>query len=128
MNILRQRIIEKIKKEGPITFETFMDMALYEPGLGYYASEKTEIGKTGDFYTSPHLHPAFGAMIGKQVEEMWGIMQKPLDFHILEIGAGAGYMCKDILQYLVNRSSMPLTYIIVEPHSFIKQKQEKLLE
>jgi SAM-dependent MidA family methyltransferase len=128
MNNLRQRIIEKIKKEGSITFETFMDMALYEPGLGYYASEKTEIGKTGDFYTSPHLHPAFGAMIGKQIEEMWEVMQRPGDFQILEIGAGAGYMCKDILDYLVNRSSIPLTYLIVEPHSFIKQKQEKLLE
>lgn len=127
MNILRQRIIEKIEKEGPITFETFMDMALYEPGLGYYSSEKTEIGKAGDFYTSPHLHSAFGAMIGKQIEEMWEFMQRPGDFQILEMGAGAGYMCKDILEYLVNRSSMPLTYIIVEPYSFIKQKQEKLL-
>src|SRR4030066_2265060 len=111
MNILRQRIIEKIKKEGPITFETFMDMALYDPGLGYYASERTEIGKTGDFYTSPHLHSAFGAMIGKQIEEMGEIMQRPMDFNILEIGAGAGYMCKDILDYLVDRSSMPLTYL-----------------
>src|SRR4030043_1065947 len=128
MNILRQKIIEQIKREGPITFETFMDAALYEPGLGYYASERTEIGRTGDFYTSPHLHSAFGAMIGKQIEEMWEIMQRPMDFHILEIGAGAGYMCKDILDYLVDRSSMPLTYLIVEPHSFVKQKQEKLLE
>jgi SAM-dependent MidA family methyltransferase len=128
MNILKQRIIEKIRREGPITFETFMDMALYEPGLGYYASEKTEIGKAGDFFTSPHLHPIFGAMIGKQIKEMWEIMKKPTDFQILEIGAGAGYLCKDILEYFVKRSPIPLTYIIVEPHSFIRQKQEKLLE
>src|SRR3990170_165248 len=114
MNPLEQKIIEKIKKEGPITFETFMEMALYEPDLGYYASEKTEIGKSGDFYTSPHLHPAFGAMIGKQIEEMWEIMQRPMDFHVLEIGAGVGHLCKDILVYLANRSSIPLAYIIVE--------------
>jgi len=128
MNVLEQKVIEKIKKEGPITFETFMEMALYEPGLGYYASERTEIGKEGDFYTSPHLHPAFGAMIGKQIEEMWEIMQRPEDFHILEIGGGAGYLCKDILDYLARRSSIPAAYIIVETNPFMKQKQENRLE
>ncbi len=127
MNPLEQKIIEKIRKEGPITFETFMEMALYEPRLGYYASERTEIGKAGDFYTSPHLHPAFGAMIGKQIEEMWEIMQRPMDFHVLEIGAGAGHLCKDILDYLTNRSSIPLAYIIIETNPYMKQKQKKLL-
>jgi len=128
MNALRQKVIEKIRKEGPITFEEFMEMALYEPGLGYYTSERTEIGRSGDFYTSPHLHPAFGAMIGKQIVEMWEIIQRPSDFHILEISGGAGYLCKDILDYLTNRSSVPLSYTIVEANTFMKQKQEKQLE
>src|SRR4030042_139557 len=97
MNLLKEKIIERIRKEGPVTFETFMEMALYEPMLGYYASEKTEIGKSGDFYTSTHLHSAFGAMIGRQIGQMREIMGKPADFGIVEIGAGAGYMCKDIL-------------------------------
>jgi SAM-dependent MidA family methyltransferase len=122
MNLLEQKVIEKIKKEGPITFETFMEMALYEPGLGYYASERTEIGRAGDFYTSPHLHPAFGAMIGKQIEEMWEIMQRPEGFHILEIGAGAGYLCRDILDYLADKSSIPLAYVVVETNPFLKEQ------
>ncbi|MDI6889501.1 MAG: SAM-dependent methyltransferase [Thermodesulfovibrionales bacterium] len=132
MNTLEQKIIEKIRKEGPITFETFMEMALYEPWLGYYASDKTEIGRVGDFYTSPHLHPAFGAMIGKQIEEMWEVMGNPPeadDFHVIEIGAGAGYMCKDILDYLTKRDFFnSLTYVIVEHSPFMQHKQEKLLE
>lgn len=74
MNRLEQKIAEKIRREGPITFEAFMDMALYEPGMGYYASEDIEIGKAGDFYTSQHLHSMFGVMIGKQIEEMWEAM------------------------------------------------------
>ena len=125
---LERRIIERIEKEGPITFETFMEMALYEPGLGYYASERTEIGKAGDFYTSPHLHPAFGAMIGRQIEEMWKVMKKPSEFSVVEIGAGAGYMCKDIIDYLGKRSFSPSAYIIVETNPFMRHKQEKLLE
>jgi SAM-dependent MidA family methyltransferase len=128
MNPLEQKIIEKIQKEGPISFETFMEMALYEPGFGYYTSEKTEIGKAGDFYTSPHLHPVFGVMIGRQIEEMWEVMKEPSDFQIIEIGAGTGYMCKDILDYLGKRHSSPLAYIIIEQNPFMKHKQQKLLE
>ena len=74
-------------------------MALYEPELGYYISQNAKIGRTGDFYTSSHLHPVFGAMIGKQIEEMREIMGKPSDFQIVEMGSGAGYLCKDMLEY-----------------------------
>ncbi len=128
MNPLEQMIIEKIKKEGLLTFETFMEMALYEPGLGYYTSEKTEIGKSGDFYTSTHLHSAFGAMIGRQIGQMREIMGKQADFGIVEIGAGAGYMCKDILDYFCSKSFNPVNYVIVENNPFMKNKQAKLLE
>lgn len=128
MNLLEQKIIEKIEKHGPITFETFMEMALYEPGLGYYASDKIEIGRAGDFYTSQHLHTVFGAMIGKQLNEMWETMGKPTDFCAIEFGAGAGYMCKDILDYLENKEVFSsLTYLMVERNPFMQHKQKNLL-
>jgi SAM-dependent MidA family methyltransferase len=128
MNRLEQRITEKIRKEGPITFEAFMDMALYEPGLGYYASEDIEIGKAGDFYTSQHLHSIFGVMIGKQIEEMWKTMERPPDFYAIEPGAGAALMAMDILTYLQERNIFPsFQYVIVEPRSFMHERQKKLL-
>jgi SAM-dependent MidA family methyltransferase len=137
---LDQIIIDKIKNEGPITFESFMDMALYQPELGYYSSPHTTIGKEGDFYTSPHLHPAFGAMIARQLMEMWKFMQKPSEFHAVEIGAGIGYVCKDIFDYLRRPSEDPvlsqdrhdflksLHYVIVEPYPHFEKKQRKLLK
>jgi SAM-dependent MidA family methyltransferase len=129
MNPLEQKIINKIMQEGPVTFETFMEMALYEPGLGYYASADTEIGRAGDFYTSQHLHPAFGAMIGKQLEEMWEIMGKPREFFAVEPGAGAGILCLDILNYLHQREIFhSLIYVIAELNPFLQNRQEKLLE
>jgi len=129
INPLERRIIEKIHKEGPIAFETFMEMALYEPGLGYYASENTEIGRAGDFYTSQHLHPAFGALLGKQIEEMWEIMGKPPDFYVIEPGAGAGLMCMDIMNYLMKKKIFPrLIYVIAERNPSVRYKQEKLLK
>jgi SAM-dependent MidA family methyltransferase len=128
MNQLKQIIMEKIRKQGPITFETFMDMALYYPELGYYASLDLEIGRKGDFYTSSHLHPVFGAMIGKQLEEMWEIMGQPSVFHAVEIGAGAGYLCKDILDYLKDKEIFnSLIYVIVELNPAIQKKQKNLL-
>jgi SAM-dependent MidA family methyltransferase len=128
MNRLELKIAERIRKEGPITFEAFMDMALYEPGLGYYASEDIEIGKAGDFYTSQHLHPIFGVMIGKQLEEMWEAMGRPPDFRAIEPGAGAALMAMDILTYLRDRDIFSaFRYIIVEPRPFMQKRQKELL-
>jgi SAM-dependent MidA family methyltransferase len=134
MNPLEEIIIDKIKREGPIRFETFMDMALYYPELGYYSSGKTVIGRAGDFYTSPHLHPVFGAMLARQLMEMWMVMGKPSVFHAVETGAGAGYLCKDILDYLHEPSSRDkddflsaLRYVIVEPYSHFEEKQREIV-
>lgn len=139
MNPLAKIIIDKINKEGPITFETFMDMALYYPGLGYYSSPNIEIGKKGDFYTSPHLHSIFGAMIGKQLMEMWETIGRPGVFHAVEMGAGLGYLCKDIFEYLRMPSNdtalrqnkidffESLRYVIIEPYLHFENKQRELL-
>ena len=129
MNPLEQKIAEKIRIQGPITFETFMEMALYEPDLGYYSSDRIEIGKAGDYYTSQHVHPVFGAMLGKQLEEMWNIMGRPPVFYAIEPGAGEGYMCHDILTFLKDRDIISsLKYVIVEPHAFMKTKQQDRLK
>jgi len=133
MKTLEEKIIEKITKDGPITFKTFMDMALYYPELGYYASPETIIGRKGDFYTSPHLHPIFGAMIGKQLLEMWKFMDTPLEFHAIEMGAGMGYLCKDIIDYLSRDGNetasflQSLKYTIIEPCVHLEKQQRKVL-
>jgi SAM-dependent MidA family methyltransferase len=128
MDALAEKIRETIEREGPITFETFMDMALYYPGLGYYTSEGTEIGKSGDYYTSPHLHPVFGAMLGRQAEEMWEIMGRPRRFDIVEFGSGRGWLSSDMLRYLRGKEIFEsLNYTIVELNPHMKEKQKQLL-
>ena len=139
MNRIEERIIETIQKEGPISFECFMEMALYFPGLGYYSSSGTSIGRDGDFYTSPHLHPIFGAMIGRQFIEMWKAIERPSDFFVIEMGAGVGYVCRDMCEYMQRPSddaqftkdkldfSGALKYIIVEPYDHFRETQKKLL-
>jgi SAM-dependent MidA family methyltransferase len=128
VNDLEKKIILKIRKDGPLTFDVFMDMALYDPEYGYYTSGKARIGRSGDFYTSPHLHSVFGRMLGRQIEEFWGFMGRPRIFRVVEMGAGAGYLCKDMLGYLKEREIFgSLSYSIIERNPEIRRQQEDLL-
>ncbi len=125
---LEEIILSRIRQEGPIPFKAFMEMALYKPGMGYYTSEKAIIGREGDFYTSSHLHPVFGKLIGKQMEEMWKLMDRPRDFKIVEIGPGAGYVCKDILDSVQHTDFYhALGYIIIELNPALAGIQKELL-
>jgi SAM-dependent MidA family methyltransferase len=96
---LSEIIIQKIKKDGPVSFRDFMEMAMYYPSLGYYTSSANRIGPKGDYYTSPYLTSVFGELIGKQIEEMWHILNKG-EFTIIEYGGGTGILCNDILNYI----------------------------
>lgn len=128
MNSLERKIIEKIRNEGPLTFEVFMDMALYDPESGYYAGEKMRIGREGDFYTVSHLHPFFGAMIGKQFEEMWECIGRPQRFTVVEMGPGAGYICRDVLAFLKDREIFAsIEYMLVERNPMMSNRQRELI-
>ena len=89
-------IRRRIAKVGPITFAEFMELCLYYPRGGYYTSHD-RIGAAGDFYTSPSVHPAFGALLAVQLFQMWELLEKPSSFTVLESGAGSGLLCRDIL-------------------------------
>ena len=132
MNHLQKKIVGQIKKKGPITFEQFMSMALYDPEFGYYNTESGKIGREGDYYTSSHLHPVFGAVMGRQIVEMWNLMGRPENFRIVEMGGGAGYFCKDMLDSLraTDRSTdffRTLKYTIIERSPAMRNKQQGLL-
>lgn len=123
-------IAEEIKRRGPISFRDFMEMALYYPGLGYYTSPGEKIGKEGDYYTSPHLSPLFGEMIGKQILEMGGFLGKG-EFTIVEMGAGKGLLASDILNFFKKEDYIfytNLKYHIIEISSWLKEKQREALK
>jgi len=134
MTDLGRKILAKIRQEGRITFDTFMEMALYDPEHGYYTSGQRSIGREGDFYTSSHLHPVFGAMVGKQIAGMWEFMGRPEDFRVIEAGAGEGHLCRDMLDSFSSDPDMAsagfldsLTYTIIEVSPAFREKQQALL-
>ena len=104
---LEQRLIEHIAQYGPITFEAFMEAALYDEQHGYYPRRRrqpgsTPVGTDGDYYTSPVTHPAFGALLALQLDEMWRNLGSPDDFVVVEMGAGNGVLGSDITEYVKN--------------------------
>ena len=88
-----------IQAKGRITFAEFMALALYGPGGYYTGGEAQRIGMAGDFFTSPHAHPAFGALIALQLEQMWRLLGCPERFDVVEAGAGGGQLARDVLDF-----------------------------
>jgi SAM-dependent MidA family methyltransferase len=92
-------IRRRIRERGPITFAEFMELALFWPQGGYYI-QREPIGPSGDYYTSPLVHPAFGALLAAQLFQMWQLMGRPEPFTVVEMGAGNGLLCRDIAAYI----------------------------
>jgi len=128
---LRGFILSQIEKRGSIPFSQFMEWCLYHPDYGYYRSERMNIGRDGDFYTSPCVHPLFGGLIAKQLSQMseqWG---GPF-FDVVEQGGGRGFLCEDVLQWAKKNSSVfyqRLRYHLIETSPFLlKEQRERLIE
>ena len=92
-----QEIKRRILEKGRITFAEFMDLALFWPRGGYYSG--ADLSAQSDYYTSPRAHPAFGALLSIQMFQMWHVLDRPSPFWIVEMGAGAGQLCHDLVSY-----------------------------
>ena len=92
---LAERLIRRrIARRGPITFAEYMARALHGPG-GYYT--RADRNPLDDYYTSPQVHPAFGALLAVQLFQCWTLLGRPAPFVVVEAGAGDGLLCRDIL-------------------------------
>jgi SAM-dependent MidA family methyltransferase len=130
MNPLTYIIKSLIHKSGPITFAKFIELALYHPNYGYYASGKAKIGKEGDYYTSSSVHPAFGEVIGRFVCRAWELVAAS-DFTVIEMGGGKGFLSLDILDSI--KRSNPgfydkLSYIIIEVSPHLREEEKVCLK
>ncbi len=90
---VKEQLLSRIRAEGPIPFDEFMDAALYGPG-GFFAGEELRSVKAGDFLTSPEVSPFFGQMIGRFVEQERARWGEP--FRVVEVGAGSGSLLRSL--------------------------------
>ena len=126
---MRLRVHKAISDaQGWLPFDQFMAMALYEPGLGYYANQQPKFGSMpesgSDFVTAPELSPLFGATLAKQVAE--ALAASGTD-EVWEFGAGSGALAQQLLTEL-RRLGCPLKrYNIMDLSSTLKARQQAKL-
>jgi SAM-dependent MidA family methyltransferase len=109
---------------GKISFERFMELALYDPNHGYYTRNISAIGPSGDFATGLTIG---GALIRSIAN--WVLAEaRCLNFrklNIIELGGGEGHLADGLLRLLprLDRGQ----YQIVEISDSLRQKQEKMM-
>ena len=126
---LRQILSDRIRQRGKIPFSEFMELCLYHPIHGYYQTKGEKIGKEGDYYTSPSVHPVFGRLLVKQLGEMADLLGGDT-FWVLEAGAGRGVLARDILDGCARRFPSlfeRLRYGILEKSArFVDEQRRRL--
>ncbi len=115
------------RNNGWLSFEKFMAAALYDPELGYYATQIRDVGRTGDFSTS-----AQGNSLLAKALALWARSQKKrfqfgFHWHLIEVGGGNGNMAATLLRNLGVFGRLGLTYHLVEVSLPLRQRQMKKL-
>jgi len=86
-----------IAKEGPLSVERVMGLALSDPTYGYYAT-RDPFGAAGDFITAPEISQMFGELIGLWCTVTHEQMGAPPDVLLVELGPGRGTLMQDSLR------------------------------
>ena len=134
---LNERLRAAIAASGGwLPFDRFMAIALYEPGLGYYARDARQFGRMpssgSDFVTAPELSPLFGRTLARQVAQA---LQATGTREVFEFGAGSGALALQLLTALdeagpgegMERIDSRVDYRIVELSAALRERQQQTL-
>jgi SAM-dependent MidA family methyltransferase len=117
-------IAARIAREGPIRFDTYVELALYGDG-GFFTSG-AGAGRRRDFITSPEVGPLFGAVFARVVDAEWERCGRPDPFVVIEGGAGRGALAKGLLD-AGPECAPALRYVCVERSAILRAAAEDLL-
>jgi SAM-dependent MidA family methyltransferase len=122
-------VIETIRAQiaaagGWLSFERFMQLALYAPGLGYYSAGSIKIGARGDFVTAPEVSNLFSRCVAHQCAQVLA----QTGGEILELGAGTGRMAAAVLESLAAQGKLPERYAILEVSADLAERQRERIQ
>jgi len=113
------------RSDGWLPFDRFMALALYTPGLGYYANASRKFGRMpasgSDFVTAPELSPLFGRALAAPLAEA---LERTGTAEVWEFGAGSGALAAQLLEALGGRVSR---YTIVDLSGTLRERQRDTL-
>jgi SAM-dependent MidA family methyltransferase len=114
-------LAERIKAEGPLSVEAYMEAC-----NAYYYATRDPLGASGDFTTAPEIHQMFGEIIGAALADVWMRAGKPENAIYVELGPGRGTLANDALRVL-RRAGFDGEVHLVETSDTLREAQAKLL-
>ncbi len=125
MSAVAANLAQLIHREGPITFDRYMEIALYGEG-GFFAAGHGA-GRAGrDFVTSPEVGPLFGVCTARALDRLWRALDEPDPFLVVEAGAGNGRLAREVLR-AEPACLRALRYVLVERSATLRAEQRDRL-
>ena len=91
-----ERIVEHIRAEGPLRFDEYLELALYDPDDGFYATTGGA-GRSRDFLTSVEVGPLFSAVLARAIDTWWEESGRPVPWTVVDAGAGSSALLPAVL-------------------------------
>ncbi len=110
---MTEELIARIAAEGPVSFDRFMELALYGDRGFYTSVGGGRAGRRGDFITSPEVGPLYGAVLARHLDAEWERIGRPDPFTVVDAGAGPGTLARSIIA-ATPRCAAALRYVAVE--------------
>ncbi|KAA0232351.1 MAG: hypothetical protein JJLCMIEE_00361 [Acidimicrobiales bacterium] len=121
---VRAEVVSRIARRGPVPFGEVVDLALYDPVHGFYATGGA--GRRADFITSPEVGPLYGAVIARGLDAWWRELDEPDPFFLIDAGAGRGALAASVLDAAPDCAAA-LRYVMVERSGELRDLQGDLL-
>lgn len=124
-----QRVTQALRERlaahaGWLSFDDYLRLVLYAPGLGYYSAGSAKFGADGDFVTAPELSGLFGRCLAVQCAQVL----RAVGGDLLELGAGTGRLALDLLRRLAELGQSPDRYFILEVSADLRERQRRTLQ
>lgn len=118
MTPLQRALTERIRSEGRLTVEAFMEAC-----NSYYYATRDPLGIEGDFTTAPEMSQMYGEMIGAALADVWARAGKPEGVRYAELGPGRGSLAADALRVLRASGCQPASVELVETSPTLRDAQ-----
>jgi NADH dehydrogenase [ubiquinone] 1 alpha subcomplex assembly factor 7 len=115
-------LADRIRRQGPLPFDEWMEAALYDPDLGFFARAGGAGRSGGDFLTSVEVGSLFGAVVARAVDGWWDRLGQPDPFLVVDAGAGRGQLARDVLR-ATPRCAPAMRYVLVERSAVLRAAQ-----
>ena len=112
---------------GRLRFDHYMELALYAPASGFFATTGGAGRREGDFITSPEVGPLFGAVLADHLDELWERLGRPEPFTVVECGAGRGALAISV-RAARPRCAPVLHWVMVERSDALRAEHGRHLE